>query len=72
MSTYRISSYDFCPWIVSEAKIQFIKQKKIVGIIWISYNFQIQNKIVSAKTICGNTVPIKIKTIILNKFKYKF
>ena len=24
---YRISSYSFCPWIVSAAKIQFIKEK---------------------------------------------
>ena len=58
----------FLPWIDSAAKIQFIRKKlKFAAPIWIFYNSKIQKRIVSAETICRNTVCIFDKGLDANK-----
>ena len=52
-----ISANSFLHWLVSAAKISILGKKlKFVATTWIFYNFQIHKRIVSAETICGNTV----------------
>ena len=47
-------TYSFLPWIVSTEKMSCVGE--FSATIWICYNLQIQKRIVSAETICGNTV----------------
>ena len=54
-SNYRISSYSFCPWIVS-AHLCTVTFGLMV--LW-PLDFQIQKRLVSAETIWRNTVSMK-------------
>ena len=51
----KISHQNFLLFYIIAAFFSFLKLK-IVATIGIFYNFQIQTRIVSAETICGNTV----------------
>ena len=53
MNTYCISANSFCPWIVSALLCTVSKGHRTQG--------QIQKRIVSAETICGNTVSFRMK-----------